>query len=543
MIRVTPELKAHMVKSFGIAADASDEVVRKAIGEKIAAGELDLDTVQTLSTKAQNDAEARVKALAAEAVEAAVGPMKKSFDDLMAMLKVKGNDGASAQSTGSMSKAFAGASSVEFQATGSQVDVKSVAERFDDTRTAVTYDKSQNQHIAKAFAGKQVNSGIGNGSYDLNMPTERSKAISGAWFKHLVNKSCKSKGVSVPYQFRMNEQDQQLVKYAVNECKFVGPIGYKGGDRDSDYADHWCEGQRVSNDYFQKALLDDSTSGGLEAVPIEFDSALILTPILNGELFPLVTVRNVTRRRIEATAMSNPTLSWGVGSGTAVSLFNTSSLVSAFDTTIYPVVGAMEVGRDFLSDSPLDIGNVIVERYGQVFLQELDSVIASGDGTTQPEGLFTASGISATTPVGGNGSAQQVGDYELLMHGIAKQYMQEAGGRAVFIGNQTSYQRSRSIPVDTSNDARRIFGQDNQGDYRLMGFKYAIASGLSNAKIGFFCMNRYRMYRRQGLEVSIVGPGDLQSTLKNTQTIVVRARFGGALETAAAGAKMTAAQA
>ena len=132
------------------------------------------------------------------------------------------------------------------------------------------------------------------------------------------------------------------------------------------------------------------------------------------------------------------------------------------------------------------------------------------------------------------------------MHGIPKEYQAEAGmppnSRMVFLGTQTSYQRSRSIPVNSTNDARRIFGQDNQMDYRLMGLKYAISPALTNAQIGAFCMNRYRMYRRLGLDVQIA-QGDVYSIRRNTRTMVVRLRFGGALEQGAAGVKITNAQA
>ena len=46
-----------------------------------------------------------------------------------------------------------------------------------------------------------------------------------------------------------------------------------------------------------KTLIDDATSGGLEAAPIVFDDMVIQTPLLNGELFPLVTTVPLDRGR------------------------------------------------------------------------------------------------------------------------------------------------------------------------------------------------------------------------------------------------------
>ncbi|MBI2823673.1 MAG: hypothetical protein HYX69_03155 [Planctomycetia bacterium] len=44
-----------------------------------------------------------------------------------------------------------------------------------------------------------------------------------------------------------------------------------------------------------KTLLNDSTSGGLEVVPIFFDTNLVTTPLLTGDPFPYVEVVDVPR--------------------------------------------------------------------------------------------------------------------------------------------------------------------------------------------------------------------------------------------------------
>ena len=547
-MNLTKALKAHVTAHFGVPADAGDEVFKKAIGDAVANGKLDIAELSKLSASTASEAELKVKSMVDSAVAAAVAPVL----DAIKALGTPGNSAAkvevpaaSGAGSGMASKAFAfasGGASVEFDADPEQVKVKSVMDRFDNTRTALTYDRSTNVFLQKSYGGRQVYTASKEfGGRPLDVPTKRDDAITGAWFKRMVRDAYRAKGLAVPQQFQLNEQDRLIIKYAVHNCEF-------GGDVPSPFGGSvYLDGTKVAdNEFWVKTLLDDSMSGGLEAVPIEFDAAVILTPILNGELFPLVDVRNVNRRRIEATAIGNPTVSWGGASGTSVSLFNTDSFISAFDNTIYTIDGAMELGRDFLADSPLDVAGIVQNRYGEVFKKSLDDVIATGDGITQPEGLFTASGVGMVTPAGGAGAAPEVGDYEGLMHGIAKEYQQEAGlppnSRMVFIGTQTSYQRSRSIPVDSSNDARRIFGQDNQLDYRLMQLRYAINTSLTNAQIGCFCMNRYRMYRRLGFTVEIA-MNDAQSIRRNTQTIVVRGRFGGSLEKSAAGMKITNAQA
>jgi HK97 family phage major capsid protein len=252
------------------------------------------------------------------------------------------------------------------------------------------------------MGAQRLYTGEGPGGRYLDMPSERTKAISGAWLKHMIGRAFRNGGRPVPLKYRMSELDQRLVEYAVHECKFVGPYQY---DETSEEAKHWFSGQKLDNDLYRKALLDDSTSGGLEAVPVEFDDVAILTPLLNGELFPFVNVRNVTRRRIEGFSIGNPTLQWGSGEGTQISLFNTAAFIAGFDNNIYPVTGAIEIGLDFEADSPVGVGDMIQSRYGESFRKELDNVVAIGNGTSQPQGVFNAA--STTTVSASNATSGQ----------------------------------------------------------------------------------------------------------------------------------------
>lgn len=531
MLVITPELRKHMVEKFSVAADASDEDIRKSVGDKIVAGELSLDTVKELTTPKASDAETKVASMIEASVQKALAGL--NLGNSQAQQPAAPSAGNAPAGTGA--KAYGSASGSDdagsFNASYDQVRVKSVVEQFNHNPTTATWDKSSNQFLAKSFGGRDCASFIEGLPYNLDMPTERSKAIAGAWMKHLA---IRSMGGNVPSHLKLTELDRSLINFAANECKFTGEVG------GVEYT-----GEKLANPLHIKAVLDDSTSGGLEAVPIEFDAAIILTPLLTGELYPLVSQTVVTRRRIEAAKIGNPTMTWGTDSGTAIGLFDTDAFISAFDNTIHTVSGAMEIGIDFLADSPVAVGQVIVQRYGQVFLKEMDYVIAMGDGTSQPEGLFTASGTATVTPSSA-GNAPTVGDYEGLMFGVNKAFRQEAGippnSRAVFIGNDTSYSRARGIPVDSSNDARRIFGIENEMDYRLFNYRYAIQNSLSNVKYGYFCLNRYRLYRRQGLEVQVVSGTDWTLARQNKQGIVVRGRFGGALDHSGAGAKITAGQ-
>ena len=275
-----------------------------------------------------------------------------------------------------------------------------------------------------------------------------------------------------------------------------------------------------------KALLDDAPSGGLEIAPISFDSDIVSNVLLSGELFPFIDRKPVSRgRRIEGASVGHPTIVWGTAEGTEGTLQDFSSYVSAIDTTIYAGTCFCEVGRDFLSDSPVNVGQVLTDRISEAYLKEMDDIIADGNGTTQPEGVMQKSGTTSVT----FGSAMSIGNMESLLFAVAKQYRKAPGNTFMFAGNETSYQRFRAIPVGAS-DARRIFGLDHEAYQCFPPRRFAINEDLGNTELFAGDMKRYRMYERLGLSTqwSTEGKSLLRS---NTALLAVRFRYGGQVMT------------
>src|SRR3990167_6034429 len=407
------------------------------------------------------------------------------------------------------------------------VRVKEAAESYSSTKSAMTYPSHTQKGRVHPWAGRPVLD-YGEKGRQIDNPSDLDKAIAGAYGKfavaHAVKKSRNFAYLSLP------QHDKELLHYAMENSKWggVGPVG----DPKKDYAD--IVNRKLTPSHL-KALIDDSTSGGLEAAPIVFDDQVIQTPLLHGELFPLVNSIPLDRgRRVEGVATGTVTGSWGGVDDTAIDLFDTTAYVTAFDTTIFRWQGAVRVGLDFLSDTPIDFGAHLTTQYGERLLEDLDDVIATGNGTTQPEGVMVKSG---TTSVAWGGTSS-IGNYESLRFGVAKpEHRANLKATAVFCGTETSYQRAKAIPVGAS-DARRLSNTTNMpnyDDYSWMDRPYKINESLSNEQIFYAILGRYRLYRRRGLTMRTSTEGDTLIR-RNEMLLVATARYGGQLERGATAA-------
>lgn len=412
------------------------------------------------------------------------------------------------------------------------VRIKDAAAGYDNTKSAMTYPTQTERGRPHPLAGKSVMdfSEPGAGRPMMN-PSELDKAVAGAWGKFLVNSTIK-RSRTLGFM-TLPEHDKGLLLHALQKMDWGGATD--GGD----FAD--IKGRRLTP-HEQKAVIDDTTSGGLFAAPIVFDDLVIQTPLLNGELYPLVNTIPLDRgRRVEGIATLNVTANWGGVDDTAIALFNTAAYITAFDTTVFRWEGAIRVGLDFLSDTPVDFGQLLTFQYGERLLADLDNVIAAGNGSTQPEGVTVHSGVTSVN----FGGSTTIGNYESLRFAVAKQeHKANLMSTAVFCGNETSYQRAMAIPVGAS-DARRLtntISLPNYDGYVWMNRPYKINNSLANTTIFYAILGRYRMYRRRGLTMRTSTEGDTLIRA-NEMLLVGTARYGGQIERSAVASLTTTAPA
>ena len=499
-MKLTQLLKAWLVENECLSApDASDEECRKAAAMALASDKLTTEKLVELTADPDAVKATGLETMLASLVETQKATMAR-IDALTAGHKQTVD--APDMPAGAAKAMADGKSDV-----APKVDVKSVEKMYDTTRTVKRFPTEMTNGKKHPFAGQPVKEG----TRTIDESSQLDQAVSGVFAKFMLG------GKNPSRQFRLNDHEQQVLDYALHEMKWGGGEDKNGGievDR------------RKLSDLEIKAILDDATSGGLEITPIAFDDAIITIPLLYGELYPSVEVVPVARgRRMEGGSIGSITGAWGGVDGTAIPLFATASLISAFDTSIYVWNGSIELGLDFMSDSPIDIGANVTMQYGNELLKQLDDVIATGNGTTQPLGYTNAGGLTSVSSANGAGGPPTVGDYEGLLFGVSKPYRANTPAtRNRFFGNETSYQRARGIAVGAT-DQRRVFGMTHE-DYMLLGHPYAINESLTNAQVGFANLSRYRMYRRLGLNLRTSTEGK-ELIRANQMLVAVRARFGG----------------
>jgi len=531
-LTITKRMRRHAVKHWKAAEDATTAELSALYGKKLFAGTITVADISKINAGEEPGKKGTKPAAGKKKADPPAKPKKdekKTAEELAA--KKKRFNEAVAKAVGSVLKERGvGGSDIdptEAFAKHTRIRVKEAAEQYKTTQKEAVYPqwtKSGSTMVPHPMAGRPAKCG----EVVLSHPSDRDKAVAQAWLKWHLGRN-NATGQPMPRALRMTEHDLELLLYAVHNEKWVGKMEDREGG--------WMNVNRKGlTDLQRKTILDDSVSGGIEITPVVFDDALVLTPVLHGELFPFVNVVTVTKgRRVKGASMVNPEFTSGTAEGTAITPFNTSSFVGAFDTPIYPAVSAIELGQDFEEDSPVDLGGQIVEQFGLKALEWLDRVIAIGNGYNEPQGFFNSTAATLVNSTYGAGGPFTVSDFEAMEFGVGKEYRSEAGAFMAYVSNDYTYRKARAIKVG-EGDQRRVFGLDQQS-YTVLGYPHKVQNGIADGYCAMINLRRYRMYRRLGMQVR-VETGGRQLALSNTRLIVVRMRYGGQLEKGAAAALM-----
>lgn len=400
------------------------------------------------------------------------------------------------------------------------VRIKSAAERFTDVKTQRTY--------TKGFRAGQPMTLECRGHKAVDLPSQLDNALSHAWFKFQVAPES------------LTDHDKSLLVYAVEHKEFVGQDAFSTDARRLNGDEIAYLKHAINNGIGQKAnMLDDTTSGGQYAVPEFFDTNAILVPLNDGELTPFVNIIEVPRgHSVVSYSMGLPTVT-KVAEGTAQTIFDATGLVGQFTCSFFPAQCFIEIGRDFLSDAVPRFGQDIMTQMGRAFGAWADEQIVTGDGTTEPQGIFNASSTTTVISTNGSGGPVDISDLVNLQAAVDKAHFNNYDrSRCRYIMTNAEYYAFRRLSTGISQDDRLLFG-DNMKEYNLLMFGVSTPyAGLTNSQIAFAQLGGYRWYRRQGV---VYGTETAGATLvrSNTNLVYGRTRNGGKLERGQYAAVMT----
>lgn len=471
--------REYLEKHHGLPASASLDQARALVGELVATGKMTPDQVRQLD---------------------GMQPTNTVKNEVQQMITKAVSDAMKSSGAGSHTTNKGGLGHIMEPETNT-IRVKAPSERYLTTKSIAKHAKTGEP---VTLAGTPVYS-----------PSQLELAQIGVFWKACCNANAQylgKYGLAAP---EITEHDEQLLK-EMAAC---------GLWRGTTISGRHSDGETLAN-LGCKALLNDVTSGGASLVPAAFDEMLVTFPLLHSELLPLIDLRATNRDEVNTASIGNPSVTWGVADGSAMTPFTTDNLVGPISAAVENVTCAMEIGRDILIDSPVDIGAMLAENIGQAFAAELDDVIATGSGgSSQPEGIFTASGTIAVDSENGSTGPWTMEDIESLLFAVPKQYRIPSMNCA-FISNDVTYSRWRGLALGVA-DQRRLLGMDHES-YSILSRPHRINASIGNRQAAFVALKRYRMWRRAGVELRFE-TGGRELTLKNLALLVARGRYAGML--------------
>lgn len=518
-MKVTQKLREYML-AHGVAADASEDELKSAVASALVSGKLDTKTLDELTAEA--DPKAKIAALVSEAVDAKLAPLNATLEKLVSLAskpepKQETKAPAKPEKTPddqNPADVFQKAA-LAAEKTDPNLRVKAASEWYDGTKSGCVWQKEQDKGEYQAGKPAFIWEGSGFGGAHpryIDNPSQKELAKMAAFLKWKI-------GQDIPELRRpLNDHETDLLNEAVHKDRWIGDLG-------KSYL-----GRRQLKEFETKAVLDESgASQGDQAVPEYFDDAIIRTPLLHGELFPYVEVVNVPRgSSADGFTIGTPTFV-STASGSAITPFSTTAFVTAFDTTFYPASCGFEWGLDFESDATPGFVQAVVDQIGEESKRWLDEQIAVGDGTTEPQGIFTASGTAVSPDSSHTFSSLTYADIVTLAFGIGKAARNAFGGSFTrFVMNDAQYKELWQIATGVTGDTRPVFANPTfqWKSYMLGDYPVSVQANISNGNLALCNLRGYRMYRRAGLSFVMDETGRT-SRLANTKLLLARMRWGG----------------
>ena len=260
--------------------------------------------------------------------------------------------------------------------------------------------------------------------------------------------------------------------------------------------DQWMRavlfGRAPMMEVVKRALSIGTDSAGGYVVPPGFIPMIVGDKLKKSQLYQYT--KKIPAPSNTATipnVASNVSVTW-TAEGTDVPS-NLDPSFGEVNFTINRCNALVKISRELANDSNPGVTEYVVGLFGDAIVKERDRAVAVGSGSSQPLGLYSASGITAVTIT--------TLDYDSLVslhEAIDERYMDSAGCRWTM--NQTVKQRVMKIKDD---QGQPIFQLDRTAGFRaqMFGHGVSIESSFPNNYIGFGDLEYYMVADRETLGV------------------------------------------
>lgn len=276
-----------------------------------------------------------------------------------------------------------------------------------------------------------------------------------------------------------------------------------------------------------KALSEATDSAGGYLVPDDFRAEVVRRLPEGSELYPFVTVIPTKRDAGKIPKLSTDVaMSWDDTENAAFA--DSDPAFGQLSYTIHRMNAICRTSRELLEDSAVDLAGLLTQLFTEAVAAERDKVIAIGDGSTQPQGIYSAS-ITQSVTVGTLSYAKLV-DIE---QSLKKKYRR----RARWVMSNTNVGRIKKLVDD---NGQPVFHRDPTAGFAatILGYPVSQQDDLPDHTILFGDLSYYYLFDRQqlGIETTTVG-GD--AFVKHQFYIKVWERLDGKLALEEAFAKGT----
>jgi HK97 family phage major capsid protein len=244
-----------------------------------------------------------------------------------------------------------------------------------------------------------------------------------------------------------------------------------------------------------KALSEGSTTAGGYLVPDGFREEIIARLPDLSELAPYVRVVPVRADTGNVPSLATDiAITWRGGATAENTAFGESDPVLGQLTWSLKRADAItKMSRELVADSAPSIVEFVTRLFREAIATERDKMIAVGDGTTQPQGIYSASGIESVS-VGGALTFAKLVELEQT---LPRKYRT----RGRWIMNGTNLRRIYSLEDD---NGRPLFVRDMVAgvpESRILGYPVGQQDNLPDHTIFFGDLGYYLWFDREEMGV------------------------------------------